>query len=107
MPDKESDFRVAVGKRLRILREHLKMDQEEIGKIIGQAGSGVSMIEAGHRGLDPERATRLRQATGVTLDWLYANQGGALPKNLLPLTLPRAVVNEAPSKRRKRSQGGT
>lgn len=87
MTDKTTKFRVEVGERLKRLRETKGMVQGDVGEIIGMVAGGISMIEKGQRGLDPEDAVRLKKATGVSLDWLYAGEAGSLPKDLFkPLT---------------------
>lgn len=104
MTDKTTKFRQDVGARLRRLREHLKLRQEDLGEIIGMVGSGIANIEKGIRGLDPEDALRLKQSKGVTLDWLYGNDPSGLPNTLhKPLTAPKAV----PATSKKSDKRGT
>lgn len=92
VPDKRTKFREDVGRRLKLLRETLSLTQASMGAVMGSAHNMVSMIEGGERGLDPEDAIRLKNAKGVTLDWLYANDPSALPNHLFkPLMTPRAV----------------
>jgi transcriptional regulator with XRE-family HTH domain len=96
--DKSTRFREETGLRLRRLREHLGLRQEDLGQIIGMVGTGISNIEKGIRGFDPEDAGRLKKATGVTLDWIYTGDAGSLPGNLFkPLTAQTAT--SAPTSR--------
>lgn len=103
MGEKSTNFRVEVGERLRRLRAVKDLGQEEVGEIIGMVTSGVSMIEKGTRGLDPEDAARLKRATGVSLDWIYTGDAGSLPKDLFkPLTAKVVTEPEAPARRQGR-----
>lgn len=97
MPDKVTKHRQEVGLRLRLLREHLNLGQQEFGESIGLTYTGVSMIESGHRGLNPEHACRLKRTHGVTLDWLYVGDVSALPHALhRALTGPRPSETSTP-----------
>lgn len=116
--DKSTKFREDVGSRVKRLREHLDMRQEDIGLIIGMVGTGVSNIEQGIRGLDPEDALRLKRGTGVPLDWIYAGESARLPKDMFgPLTAaeapppaklrkPRIEAPGAPTEPARRKKGG-
>lgn len=104
MGEKSTKFRVEVGERLKRLRLTKSLGQEDVGEIIGMVTSGVSMIENGTRGLDPEDAVRLKKATGATLDWIYAGEAGSLPKDLYaPLTakVVQTTVTQAQRATRK------
>ena len=100
MSEKKTKFRVEVGERLKRLRKVKDLDQVDIGQIIGMVPGGVSMIEQGQRGLDPQDAIRLKQAFGITLDWIYAGDSGALPRDLFkPLTAQAVPELPAMTKR--------
>ena len=102
MGEKSTNFRVEVGNRIKRIRAAKDLGQEDVGQIIGMVTSGVSMIEKGQRGLDPEDAVRLKRATGVSLDWIYAGDGGALSKDLLKDLTVKAVATTATPKRTKK-----
>lgn len=82
MPSKPTLYRKEVGARLKMAREALGMNQGEMGQILSINGNAVSMIEAGLRGLDPEKAIRLKKARGVSLDFLYSGDASNLNKEL-------------------------
>lgn len=98
--EKTTKFRVETGARLRRLREHLELRQEDLGQIVHMVGTGVSMIEKGQRGLDPEDAVRLKLSTGVTLDWLYSGDAGGLPKDRFKPLMLKSVPAEGRPKRK-------
>jgi transcriptional regulator with XRE-family HTH domain len=100
--EKSTQFRAEVGLRLKRLREHLNVRQEDLGALIGMGHTGVSNIEKGLRGLDPVNAVRLKHSTGVTLDWLYAGEVGALPAHLAKLMTASSV----PAAKSRRSKAG-
>lgn len=102
--DKSTKFREETGTRLKRLRDHLGLRQEDMGEMIGMVGTGISNIEKGIRGMDPEDAVRLKRATGVTLDWLYSGEGGALPQHLFkPLTALSVALGGASKAKRKKA----
>lgn len=101
--EKSTTFREETGLRLKRLREHLGLRQEDLGQIIGMVATGISNIEKGIRGLDPEDALRLKRSTGVTLDWLYGGDAGSLPNNLLKPMTAKVADAVAPSRKRKTS----
>lgn len=109
MDRKWTRYKAEVGSRLRAVRETLELDQGQLAEILGfGSGNSVSMIEAGERGLDAERAAKLKRARGVTLDYLFADDPSALPKSLhTNLMKPKPI--EPPAARRqshKRSAKG-
>lgn len=100
MTNKSTQFREEVGARVRRLREALNLRQDDIGQLIGMVGTGISNIEKGIRGLDPEDAVRLKRQTGVTLDWIYAGESARLPKELFK---PLTAAPTSPATKRSRA----
>lgn len=80
------DFDVAVGERVARLRAALgfgeRGGQTRFAQQIGLRPNFLNMIERGERGLSPEVALTIRQLCGVTLEWLYAGEGGYLMDDL-------------------------
>lgn len=102
--EKTTRFRQETGLRIRRLREHLALRQDDLGQIMGMVGTGVSNIEKGIRGLDPEDATRLKRATGVTLDWIYTGEAGSLPSHLFkPLTAATTTTATASTRKARKN----
>lgn len=99
MGEKSTNFRIEVGERVKRIRLAKHLGQEDVGKIIGMVTSGVSMIEKGQRGLDPEDAVRLKRATGVSLDWIYDGDGKYLDDTQRKELVLKTVATATPNKR--------
>ena len=63
----------AVGERVKFVREHNKLSQEQLSEVLGLSTKGaLSRIEAGHRRLDPVAyASKICSLFGCTHTWLY------------------------------------
>ena len=48
-----AEVRLALGRRVRELREGLQLPQSELGKLVGMAESSIGTIERGDRGCNP------------------------------------------------------
>jgi transcriptional regulator with XRE-family HTH domain len=75
-------FDTAVGKRLLLTREALRMTQREFASAAGFKESAYGQYETGARTLLPERAIALCHAHKVTLEWIYLGEIGTLPYKL-------------------------
>lgn len=62
--------------------------QTAFARQLGIAPNHLNMIEHGERGLSPELALELRRFSGVTLEWLYAGEGGGLLPELRQKLFP-------------------
>jgi transcriptional regulator with XRE-family HTH domain len=64
----------AVGRRLLVFREGLRLSQAEMADALGSTSSGGQMIynyETGKRMLPPEKAAILTQKWGLDVAWVY------------------------------------
>lgn len=84
MPRKprSDDVKLAVGLRLAAVREALGLDQGEVAREVGATRTAVSNWERGDRLADPLAMVRLCDRHGVTMDWIYRNQLGAVAMDL-------------------------
>ena len=101
MPEKKNRYRAEVGMRLRLMREALGLDQEELADILGVGANAVSQYEGGKRGIDPELAAKLKQAKAVTLDWIYAGDPSGLGEKLFKAATRPVAVRAAGASKRK------
>ncbi len=69
-----------VGKRLRWLRNHLDMNQEEFAESLGMdTTSSVSQWETGAQNLSKKHAFAIFEVYGISMDWVYFNRRDGLP----------------------------
>jgi len=78
----ETDFRVAVGSRLRLLRAALGKTQKQLADKLDVGATAVANYENGDRAIDPFAAFKLKLSFGVPLEWLYGGDESTLPPNL-------------------------
>lgn len=71
-----------VGRRLRITRMALGMQQNDFAKRADIAANTYSMYESGDRLLTVESALALCSAHSLTMDWLFRGIPGDLPHKL-------------------------
>ena len=65
---------VEIGKRLRLVREALKMSQAALCRLAGISPQAWNNAETGDNLLTVPNAVKLCRVTGVTLDYLYRGQ---------------------------------
>lgn len=82
MSKEPKPFDAAVGKRLLLTREALRMTQREFAAAAGMKESAYGQYETGARTLLPERAVALCNAHKLTLEWIYLGEVGTLPYKL-------------------------
>jgi transcriptional regulator with XRE-family HTH domain len=81
---------IEVGKRLRLLREGLKMKQTALCRLTKITDQVWNNAETGDNLLTVPNAVKLCRVTGVTMDWIYRGQITALPSSVLTaITKPR------------------
>lgn len=66
----EQELRKLVGRRLRMLRGALSIDQRRLAERAGVTRNFVSAIERGERFLDAWRLSLLAETAGVPVAWL-------------------------------------
>ncbi len=73
MPPESPESPEAIGKRLRALRDALKLSQDRMGASIGMASGSASWspYEKGKDTIPAHNALALCRRYGVTMDWLY------------------------------------
>lgn len=74
---------VEIGKRLRLVREALKMKQTALCRLTGISDQVWNNAETGDNLLTIPNAVKLCRVTGVTMDWIYRGQVTSLPSSLL------------------------
>jgi DNA-binding XRE family transcriptional regulator len=81
----------AIAVRLRQTREALELDQAGICRLTGITPQAWNNYEKAVNRIALEQALMICQKTGVTLDWIYRGEAGALPYKIaskLPGTVP-------------------
>lgn len=73
----------AIGRRLVALRRLLGYNQTAFAAFIGVTQPGMNSYERGARRPSIGVARTIVLKTGVTLDWIYLGNRGALPAHLL------------------------
>lgn len=71
-----------IGARLRAAREALGLTQAEFYRRAGIAQNAYSQYESGKRLLTLNQAIKLRDAFGLSLDWLFQGDLAAMPHAL-------------------------
>lgn len=71
-----------VGRRLRLTRGALRLNQREFASRAGIATNTYGQYETGTRLISPKRAVDLCEQYGLTLDWIYRGDPGNLPYRL-------------------------
>ncbi len=68
-----------VGRRLKALRDHAGLNQEQFAETIGAGQSQWSQYETGKRPLTLEVAVELVRVYDVSLDWLFFGKAAGMP----------------------------
>ncbi len=71
-----------VGARVRALRRHLGLTQQQVAEITGVVARKVSAWERGDQRPSFAASIDLKNHCGVTLDWLYAGDFSSLPPDM-------------------------
>lgn len=66
------------GERLRACRKALKLNQEQLGKLVGLSQGAISDLERGEA-LETNKLLELARACGVSPDWLLGKTEGESP----------------------------
>ena len=73
--DLKQDHLLEFGKRIKLLREELRMKQKEFASGIGISASFISQIEMGHKNPGYDFLYILMSKYHVSLDWLFYGTG--------------------------------
>ena len=73
MPDRDSE-RIRIGKRIRALREELKLDAKDIASVTGIDPSNLSRIEQGKYCAGIDLICKIANALGTKVDFVSENQ---------------------------------
>ncbi len=84
---------VAIGLRLKEIREHLGLNRVEFGKLVGLPCALISMYESGKRTPRITTAQNIKRAIGKPLDWIYFGDEIIIPKSI-----KRAKANQSSRK---------
>jgi len=84
---------IDIGKRLKNIREHFNMKQEELAKHLGISRSSVSQIENNERKISADELMKLAKIFNISIDYLLD-----LEKP------PEVILEEGPLKEKKRKQ---
>lgn len=83
MPRKITSFMTASGLRFRITREALGYETvKELGTRLGISPKTIHSWELGENKVSPEKLKLLKDAFGVTSDWIYYGDASGLPRAL-------------------------
>jgi transcriptional regulator with XRE-family HTH domain len=75
---------IEIGKRLKLVREALKMSQTALCRLADITPQAWNNAETGDNLLTVPNAVKLCRVTGVTMDWIYRGQiTSALPAVML------------------------
>lgn len=89
---------VEIGKRLRLLREALKMSQTALCRLAGITPQAWNNAETGDNLLTVPNAVKLCRVTGATMDWIYRGQiQSALPAIMLEEIQRQQLLQQARS----------
>lgn len=72
----------AIGQRMLLTREALRLQQNEFAQIAGMLPNHLSEVEAGNKGIGIDKVRALKDAFGITLDWVYDGDMDGLPLKL-------------------------
>lgn len=64
-----------MNERLKEVRKHLKLSQDEFGKRLGIGKSAVSRMESGDYGITPPIERLIIKEFGVNSDWFHDGSG--------------------------------
>jgi transcriptional regulator with XRE-family HTH domain len=81
-PEQKARFRREIGLRLRTAREIIGLGQGEFAKRAGLSASAYNQIELGETKPSVENAIAIRNAHGLTLDYIYCGDTGDLAPQL-------------------------
>ncbi len=87
---------VAIGLRLKEIREHLGLNRVEFGKLVGLPCALISMYESGKRTPRITTAQNIKRVIGKPLDWIYFGDEIIIPKSI-----KRAKSNQSSKKSKK------
>jgi len=90
-----------LGERLRLLRIFLNKTQETFSKGVGISGSLLSRYEKNQRQPNPWFFERVRQKTGVDLNWLMCGDGEMFPAVPVDIEKKLEIVREIMKSSRK------
>lgn len=98
---------VEIGKRLRLIREALKMSQTALCWLAEISPQAWNNAETGDNLLTVTNAVALCRVTGVTMDWIYRGQiTSALPAVMLEEILRQQLLQRSRNPRRRAGIGG-
>lgn len=81
--DKNSPFHpVAVGRRLKALRDYREKNKAEFADSVGIDRTSYGRIEKGLKPLKADMAYRIAERWGVSMDFLYRGRLTELPDSL-------------------------
>ncbi|MBX9594073.1 MAG: helix-turn-helix domain-containing protein [Roseomonas sp.] len=102
-----SDHRAQVGNRLDAALRAIPLDQVQAAEIMGVSKQSVTDWIKG-RGYPPTYGCyRLHKMTGITYDWLFLGDWGALPARLAEKLQPDLSALLAPATATERQEAGT
>ncbi|RKL52303.1 XRE family transcriptional regulator [Candidatus Liberibacter asiaticus] len=90
---------VAIGLRLKEIREQLKLNRVEFGKLVGLPCASVSRYENGKITPRITTAQKIKRVIGKPLDWIYFGDEIIVPKSI-----KRAKGNQSSQKPKNNSR---
>jgi len=97
---------VEIGKRLKLVREALKMSQTALCRLASISPQAWNNAETGDNLLTVPNAVKLCRVTGVTMDWIYRGQiVSALPAVMLEEIQRQQLLQQPRSPTRRHPTG--
>ena len=92
------DYKIAMGKRMKIKRKELNLTQEQMSEILDISTKHYSGVERGVAGLSVENLITVSDVLGLNLDYLIKGECSEDP--LIPGRLKELYLN-CPSEQRQ------
>ena len=96
---------VEIGRRLKLVREALKMSQTALCRLASISPQAWNNAETGDNFLTVPNAVKLCRVTGITMDWIYRGQiTSALPAVMLEEIQKQQLLqhSRSPTRHRRR-----
>lgn len=100
---RDASSAVEIGKRLRLVREALKMSQTALCRLVDINPQAWNNAETGDNLLTVPNAVKLCRVTGVTMDWIYRGQiRSEMPRILLEEIQKHQLQSHRPTRRSRK-----
>ena len=90
---------MTMGYRIKVARDRLGLNQEEVGNAIGVSKQSVNQYETKGTSPEPHRIPALRQILRVTFAWLHAGEGPPPDKDSIEVRMDDLMVENYRNKK--------